>query len=184
MAKEKDMEMTKEKAAMEQEQEAAAAAAAQVGDADLDDLEIESDEELDADLADMEETGLTVTRKKFVTTDKKQRYWGYHVLGTVRKRSVQISLTATDAGGYEVLDIVFEDAKEVPLYRSPFVMKDNDGKVTMSGYRYYAVSRDDEGMIYTAQVKPSRKSDQALLEMMIKTQLKLTEGGGFNASAE
>ena len=74
---------------------------------------------------------------RYVTkSGKKQKYWGYHVLGTVRKRSVQISLTATNAGGYEVLDIVFEDAKEVPLYRSPFVMKDNDGKVTMSGYRY------------------------------------------------
>ena len=124
------------------------------------------------DLEGMEFVGLMVSREKFVTKDKK-KYWGYHVNGIVRGRNVRVSLTTSDAGGYEVLDIVFEGVKEVPLWRSPFTVKDNDGKITMSGFRYFAVSQDEEGMIYSAQVKPSRKSDQAMLEMMIKAKLKL-----------
>ena len=190
--KEKVTEMTveQEKKDMEKAEEARVLAAQAVAEnsEELEDEELlEEDDDLDADLEDMEDTGVMVSREKFVATNKKTKYWGYFVSGTVRKKAVKVSLTAPDIGGYEVLDIVFDGAKLVPLYRSPFEVKDNDGKVTASGYRYYAVSRDDEGMLYTAQVKPSRKSDQALLEMMIKAQLKLAEkqaeGGGSDVSA-
>lgn len=126
---------------------------------------------IEDDLSDMEETNLFVTRKRFVTKDKKNQYWGYHVAGTVRGRNVEVSLKATDAGGYEVIDIVFGAEKQVPLYRVPYTIKDDKGNVTMSGYRYYAVTVDEEGS-YQALVKPSRKSDGALLEMMIKDQMR------------
>ena len=165
------------------------AADRQIEDRDLEEdalLENEPDSSPEDDLSDMEGTNLFVFRRKFITKDKKNQYWGYHVSGTVRGRDVQVSLKASDAGGYEVIDIVFLGAKQVPLYRVPYTIKDNQGKVTMSGYRYYAVSMDEDGSVYTANLIPSRKSDGALLEMMIKNQARLVnkQSGGDRVASE
>ena len=90
----------------------------------------------------------------------------------LRGRKVRVSLVSTDAGGYDLLDIVFNGADSVELWRKPYSMKDEKGKITASGFTYSVVSLDEDETVYTAQVKPSRKSDKALLEKIIELSMR------------
>lgn len=92
--------------------------------------------------------------------------------GLLRGRKVRVSLVSTDAGGYDLLDIVFNGADSVELWRKPYSMKDEKGKITASGFTYSVVSLDEDETVYTAQVKPSRKSDKALLEKIIELSMR------------
>lgn len=144
---------------------------------------VDSDDAEDADslnfddmdsgeLTDMENTGVLVYREKFISKERRQKYWGYFVVGMLRGRKVRVSLVSTDAGGYDLLDIVFNGADSVELWRKPYSMKDEKGKVTASGFTYSVVSLDEDETVYTAQVKPSRKSDKALLEKIIELSMR------------
>ena len=124
------------------------------------------------ELTDMENTGVLVYREKFISKERRQKYWGFFVVGMLRGRKVRVSLVSTDAGGYDLLDIVFNGADSVELWRKPYSMKDEKGKVTASGFTYSVVSLDEDETVYTAQVKPSRKSDKALLEKIIELSMR------------
>ncbi|MDY3862503.1 MAG: hypothetical protein SOZ51_00210, partial [Eubacteriales bacterium] len=124
------------------------------------------------ELTDMENTGVLVYREKFISKERRQKYWGYFVVGMLRGRKVRVSLVSTDAGGYDLLDIVFNGADSVELWRKPYSMKDEKGKITASGFTYSVVSLDEDETVYTAQVKPSRKSDKALLEKIIELSMR------------
>ena len=113
----------------------------------------EFDDDLDSgDLTDMENTGVLVYREKFISKERRQKYWGYFVVGMLRGRKVRVSLVSTDAGGYDLLDIVFNGADSVELWRKPYSMKDEKGKITASGFTYSVVSLDEDETVYTAQV--------------------------------
>lgn len=133
----------------------------------------EFDDDLDSgDLTDMENTGLLVYREKFISKERRQKYWGYFVTGMLRGHKVRVSLVSTDAGGYDLLDIVFNGADSVELWRKPYTLKDADGKITGSGFTYSAVSLDEDGTVYSAQLKPSRKSGKSFLEKIIELRMR------------
>ena len=73
------------------------------------------------------------------------------------------------------MDTSFEEdlgADSVDLWRKPYSMKDEKGKITASGFTYSVVSLDEDETVYMAQVKPSRKSDKALLEKIIELSMR------------
>ena len=147
-----------------------------VGEVGADDAEdadsLDFDDMDSGELTDMENTGVLVYREKFISKERRQKYWGYFVVGMLRGRKVRVSLVSTDAGGYDLLDIVFNGADSVELWRKPYSMKDEKGKITASGFTYSVVSLDEDETVYTAQVKPSRKSDKALLEKIIELSMR------------
>ena len=147
-----------------------------VGEVGTDDAEaadsLDFDDMDSGELTDMENTGVLVYREKFISKERRQKYWGYFVVGMLRGRKVRVSLVSTDAGGYDLLDIVFNGADSVELWRKPYSMKDEKGKITASGFTYSVVSLDEDETVYTAQVKPSRKSDKALLEKIIELSMR------------
>ncbi len=145
----------------------------EVGSDDAEDADSLDFDDMDSDeLTDMENTGVLVYREKFISKERRQKYWGYFVVGMLRGRKVRVSLVSTDAGGYDLLDIVFNGADSVELWRKPYSMKDEKGKITASGFTYSVVSLDEDETVYTAQVKPSRKSDKALLEKIIELSMR------------
>lgn len=145
----------------------------EVGSDDAEDADSLDFDEMDSgELTDMENTGVLVYREKFISKERRQKYWGYFVVGLLRGRKVRVSLVSTDAGGYDLLDIVFNGADSVELWRKPYSMKDEKGKITASGFTYSVVSLDEDETVYTAQVKPSRKSDKALLEKIIELSMR------------
>ena len=145
----------------------------EVGADDTGDTDLLDFDDMDSgELTDMENTGVLVYREKFISKERRQKYWGYFVVGMLRGRKVRVSLVSTDAGGYDLLDIVFNGADSVELWRKPYSMKDEKGKITASGFTYSVVSLDEDETVYTAQVKPSRKSDKALLEKIIELSMR------------
>ena len=145
----------------------------EVGSDDTEDDDLLNFDDMDSgELTDMENTGVLVYREKFISKERRQKYWGYFVVGMLRGRKVRVSLVSTDAGGYDLLDIVFNGADSVELWRKPYSMKDEKGKITASGFTYSVVSLDEDETVYTAQVKPSRKSDKALLEKIIELSMR------------
>ena len=145
----------------------------EVGSGDTEDADSLGFDDMDSgELTDMENTGVMVYREKFISKERRQKYWGYFVVGMLRGRKVRVSLVSTDAGGYDLLDIVFNGADSVELWRKPYSMKDEKGKITASGFTYSVVSLDEDETVYTAQVKPSRKSDKALLEKIIELSMR------------
>lgn len=145
----------------------------EVGADDTEDADLLDFDDMDSgELTDMENTGVLVYREKFISKERRQKYWGYFVVGMLRGRKVRVSLVSTDAGGYDLLDIVFNGADSVELWRKPYSMKDEKGKITASGFTYSVVSLDEDETVYTAQVKPSRKSDKALLEKIIELSMR------------
>ena len=146
---------------------------ASVGSDDAEDADPLDFDDMDSgELTDMENTGVLVYREKFISKEKRQKYWGYFVVGMLRGRKVRVSLVSTDAGGYNLLDIVFNGADSVELWRKPYTLKDANGDITASGFTYSVVSLDEDETVYTAQVKPSRKSDKALLEKIIELSMR------------
>ena len=145
----------------------------EVGSDDAEDADSLDFDDMDSgELTDMENTGVLVYREKFISKERRQKYWGYFVVGMLRGRKVRVSLVSTDAGGYDLLDIVFNGADSVELWRKPYSMKDEKGKITASGFTYSVVSLDEDETVYMAQVKPSRKSDKALLEKIIELSMR------------
>ena len=145
----------------------------EVGSDDAEDADSLDFDDMDSgELTDMENTGVLVYREKFISKERRQKYWGYFVVGMLRGRKVRVSLVSTDAGGYDLLDIVFNGADSVELWRKPYTLKDANGDITASGFTYSVVSLDEDETVYTAQVKPSRKSDKALLEKIIELSMR------------
>ena len=60
---------------------------------------LDSDDMNAGELTDMENTGVLVYREKFISKERRQKYWGYFVVGLLRGRKVRVSLVSTDAGG-------------------------------------------------------------------------------------
>ncbi len=93
-------------------------------------------------------------------------YFGYFIKGTVRNKEVKVLITPPDFGGYAVLDIVFGDSNKCELVVTPFEMKDAQGNV-ISGNTYAVKSVDEDGKVYECSIKPMRKSDKTLLNMIL-----------------
>lgn len=132
-------------------------------------------EETDAFVADSTEkvdiiegegvfTGLMVERTVYESNGKE--YWGYFVRGTLRGREVVAWLKTKDRNGYEVLDLVFGDARSVPFYKFTGSMVDATTR-KKTEYVTYKIRTEDEDGVYEMTVKPREDSDKALLTMLV-----------------
>ena len=108
---------------------------------------------------------LTVEREEYTGKDEK-KYWAYMVKGKVRGREVKIDFKPKDAGGYEVLDIVFDVVPTASLIMMDEEMTDNNGnKIKYTAYKVQNI--DEYGIVYECGVKPRQDSDKSLLAMLI-----------------
>lgn len=94
-------------------------------------------------------------------------YFNYFVEGKVKSKTPKVNLVPHDIGGYAVLDIVFEDVKEVYLDIRAIEMKADNGSTQIVN-TYVVVSVDESGDIYECPVKPRNKSDKTLLTMIAR----------------
>lgn len=121
-------------------------------------------------LSKRQSENLVVKRKEFTTKDGREM-WGYYVEGKSRGRDVVVDFSAADQGGYEVLDIIFDIKPTAELVMHDEVMVNDDGERTT--YTVYEVQNvDEDGEIYSYQVKPARKSDKSLLKFMLIEKIK------------
>lgn len=107
-----------------------------------------------------------VERETYTKDDKE--YFSYFIKGNVRGRDVKIGIVPPDVGGYVVLDIVFDGAMKAELNLKPYEIRDDKTKKVTKGNTFVVVSKDENtGKVYECPVKPSRKSDKALLDMLL-----------------
>lgn len=99
---------------------------------------------------------------------KGKQYYGYFVRGIVRDKEIRAGVKATDFGGYELLDIVFNGEDEAELIATPFELTTEDGRV-ITGNTYSVQSVDEQtGEIYSCKVKPILDSDKTKLSMLLR----------------
>ena len=126
---------------------------------DLDEVEDITEEKVYID------TGLTVYRKKYRKDGKE--YFSYHSSSKTRRGEVMVNWIPSDVGGYDQLDMVFFEKKEMPLYKSPYSIKDEKGKVT-NGFSYFVRDYDEEEKLwFEAKIKPSKSSDKGNLDTLL-----------------
>lgn len=93
-------------------------------------------------------------------------YFSYFIKGKVRNKDVKVFIAPPDFGGYAVLNIVFDDSNKCELVITPYEMKDAHGNI-IKGNTYAVQSQDENGKVYECSIKPLRKSDKCLLNMIL-----------------
>lgn len=116
-------------------------------------------------MAKKEQT-LCVERETFEKDEK--TYFSYFIKGKVRGKDVRVALVPPDKGGYTVLDIVFGEKNAAELVLTPYEIKDETTGKIIKGNTYMARTTDEDGEVYECDVKPFRKSDKTLLNMLLK----------------
>ena len=113
-------------------------------------------------------SGLVLMREMVKSKrDPKRSFAVYNVHGKIRGQEVKVGMKPADNGGYAVLDLVYEEAKGMPLWMVPYEMTDDKtGRVT-SGFTYKVEVLVEGGVTLPCKVKPSRDSDKRLLECLI-----------------
>ncbi len=110
---------------------------------------------------------ILVERDTYEKNDKV--YFSYFIKGNIRGKDVRIGVIPPDKGGYTVLDIVFGEAMEADLIVKPFEITDEKTKSVITGNSYAVQTVDPtDGTVYECAVKPSRPSDKALLNMLVR----------------
>ena len=112
-----------------------------------------------------EEKKIKVERETYTKDDK--TYFSYFIKGVIRGREVRIAVVPPDNGGFRVLDIVFDNAMSADLILKPYEIKDDRGHV-LKGNTYAVVSVDEDGIDYECAIKPFRKFDQSLMNMLLR----------------
>lgn len=113
---------------------------------------------------------LKVQRVESVSKENGKTYNNYYIYGTIDGVDVRAEVIPPDVGGYKLLEIVFKGETERDLKVIDREFKDANGKTVKS--RAYAVTRtglteDGEFKEYVADVLPKRKSDRAMLAMLL-----------------
>jgi hypothetical protein len=109
---------------------------------------------------------LIVERETYEKNDK--TYYSYFVRGNIRGKEVKALLSPPDVGGYNVLDIVFGDSDKAELIVTPFEIKDDATKRVITGNSYEIMATDPDGEVFKCAIKPFRKSDKSLLNMLLR----------------
>jgi len=111
------------------------------------------------------DTSLKVVRVSFVSNGK--TYWGYFIKGKIANHDVKVELIPDDAGGYGVLELVYLFSDEAFLNVKTTVSKNSMGrKVSYTNYEVYNID-PNTGKKLKMTVRPARKSDASLLDMII-----------------
>lgn len=102
--------------------------------------------------------------KQLVTKDGRL-YFSYVIIGKLRGRTVEVDFSPKDKGGYQPLDLVFDVSPKAELLITEVVQEMNGVKQRRTVYTVNTV--DEDGIIWKAEVKPSRTSDRDMLAMLI-----------------
>ena len=113
-----------------------------------------------------EKMAVKVEREPFEKNGK--TYFGYFVSGEIRGRKIKAGVKPPDFGGYRVLDIVYAGAKEAELILVPYEIEDEKTGRVSKGYSYAVHSEDEDGTVYECKVRPFRKSDKDMLQMLLR----------------
>lgn len=116
----------------------------------------------------MEQKTIYVERETFESKKSGKKGYAYFIRGNVRGVDVKAGVVPPDVGGYTVLDIVFGGAMQAELVLKPYEIKDDATGNVIAGNTYYVRSVDDDGLVYECQVKPARKSDKNLMDMLLR----------------
>jgi hypothetical protein len=127
----------------------------------------------DREQAAQEERKIYVVRKPFKSKKEKGKtYYAYMIEAKVRGRDIKIEMLPPkvgkdiDAGGYGVLEIVFDksDTAELTVRSESYEQNGKKQTRTIYGVR----SADEEtGELWESDIVPARPSDRALLEMLL-----------------
>ena len=110
---------------------------------------------------------ILVERETYTKNDR--TFFSYFVKGVVRGKTVRAAMVPPDNGGYSLLEIVFGDDMQAPLSVKPFEIKDDKTGEVIKGNTYSVSTTDkDTGDVYECPIKPFRKSDKALLNMLLR----------------
>lgn len=124
-------------------------------------------------VAELTESGnFVITRKpikgangKQLVTKDGRLYFSYKLDGKLRGRSVEVDFSPKDKGGYQPLDLVFDVSDKAELFITEVVQEMNGVKSRRTVYTVNTV--DEDGLIWKAEVKPTRTSDRDMLAMLI-----------------
>lgn len=147
--------------------------------------ELMEDSSLTVNAEDRVDTGLKVQRKPYVSKKDHKQYWLYHVITTIRGRTFEVNLVPKgkdDVGGFVLMDLAFGEFGEVPLYKSEFSFKDNEGK-DVNGVRYEMGYADELGDMFVT-VKPAKESDKVLLQLALDHAAKVKAKAEAESAAE
>lgn len=113
---------------------------------------------------------LKVERVESVSKENGRTYNNYYIFGNIRGVDLRVEVIPPDAGGYKVLEVVYHGAKECELRVIDREFIDGTGKKIKS--RSYQVvsgeySETGEWKEFAADIMPKRKSDKALLAMLL-----------------
>lgn len=98
---------------------------------------------------------------------KGKHYHRYFIRGKVRNQDIKLQVMPHDNGGYTVLDIVYNNEMKAELVILPYEMKDASGNL-ITGNTFKVRSVDENGEVYECPIKPSRRSDKTLLDMLLR----------------
>lgn len=115
-----------------------------------------------------EQTGGVIYVERETYEKEGKTYFSYFIKGKVRGQDVRVQVAPHDFGGYAVLDIVFLGAEKAELVKNPFEIKDEKTKRTIKGISFAVRTYDEDGQIYECPVKPLRRSDKTLLDMLLR----------------
>ena len=113
----------------------------------------------------MADNSIKVTREEYEKNGKV--YSAFYIYGKLRGRDVRVQVIPPDFGGYKMLDVVFNGAKEAELAIMPYKFTADDGTV-LEGNTFKVVSKDEDGTVYECGVKPARASDKAILTALLR----------------
>lgn len=106
---------------------------------------------------------IKVTREAF--TGESETYYGYYVYGNIRGIDVKAQVIPLDFGGYAVLDIVYDGEDEAELVTEDYTYTAKDGAEKV-GKHYKVVTYDSDGKAYECPVKPAKRSDKTLINVL------------------
>ena len=95
-------------------------------------------------------------------------YYSYFIKGRLRGVDFKIGVQPHDVGGYTVLDIVFNGEMQAELVTKPWEIVDEKTGQVNSGNTYAVVSYDEDGTAYECAIKPARRSDKDLMNMLFR----------------
>lgn len=102
---------------------------------------------------------------KQLKTQDGRLYFAYLIHGKLRGRDVKVDFSPKDKGGYNPLDLVFDVNPKAELFITEVTQEMNGVKSKRTVYTVNTV--DENGLIWKAEVKPTRTSDKDTLAMLI-----------------
>ena len=102
---------------------------------------------------------------KQLKTQDGRLYYAYFINGKLRGRAVKVDFSPKDKGGYTPLDLIFDVSPKAELFITEVTQEINGKKQKRTVYTVNTV--DENGVIWKAEVKPTRTSDRDTLAMLI-----------------